>query len=201
MKISSRIAIVIGTLVATSAFAGNEKGNGGGAHVCAGSVEMYDLYEGRERYRLTPNLPSADTADRILEAVLERTAEASYENSEEFVPLLRNYIRKVRTNIFPTTATLVRLPDANELLIGRGCQYEQLANWDDRTGKLFVDDRLFSELRRVPAQEAALILHEAVYALARSRFEATTSTAAREVVARMIYGQNLRRLLLVLEKN
>ena len=199
MNLRSVLLTALTLASATTSWAGNEKGNGGGAHLCGNAVETYDLFEGRARYGLEETrFPEMDR-EEILALVLDRALRASPENAFLIKEIIKS-LELVRSRMLMTNARLVTIDDANELMVGNDCQYVQLGNWDDRTGSLFVAEKLFVEIHRSPIDEAAFFLHEAVYRVARTKLGKTNSTSSREVVARMIYGQGIRHLFAILKE-
>ena len=57
----------------------------------------------------------------------------------------------------------------------------QIANFTD-DGRLLIDSHLFNHPKFSPRDQAALLVHEAIYAYFRSRFEDRDSQRARRVV-------------------
>ena len=173
--------LVLGlALVSSVAMAGKEGGNGGGSHYCSGRSfqEVYDVYEGYNRYNIKPTGEKLSLKQHIDRAIL-RLKNANYEMGVEIEKAVQ-YIQDGHMLIRPNLK-LELIPDANILITDHGCSYKQLANWDDVSGNILVDGRIFDQLDSL--NKAALYIHEAVYKVARDRFGAENSDDVRKIVA------------------
>lgn len=162
----------------TLAFAGGDKGNGGGVHTCSdGSVEMYDLFEGRVRYGFKP-VSNLETK----EAYIDRALAKIHNTDPGFEWKVREQLAYLNTHVrLSDEVVLTPVGDANILLIGKGCSYQQLANWDEVTGNIFVEQKLFEKM--TPRNVAAFYIHEAIYKVLRELRISKTSDLARQIVA------------------
>lgn len=177
-------SLVLSSLTFGTAFAGNEKGNGGGVHVCNnGTVEMYDLYEGYTRYNFTPDVDNSLTIEGYLNRASKKVDKIhpgiGLKLKKEISYLLKEQHLLVRSNL-----NLKLIEDANILVVGNGCSYKQLANWDDRSGNVIVNANYYNRLDTI--NQAALYLHEALYKLDREYFSAYTSDDIRPIVANLL---------------
>jgi len=170
-----------------------ETGNGGGAWVCynpSGTIrwaQSVDLYEAEhtsierlsiERTNLIPvNKQVALATAKILEADRE-TFEAVTAKIKENGALL-----------VPTSMKLYVIDDANlhgepdpDDCKGGKIEYGQVANYTE-DGKILLATKLYDAMgRNSLTDQAALILHEAIYALLRERYTVNDSVKARKIV-------------------
>jgi hypothetical protein len=162
-----------------SAF-GNEKGNGGGVHVCQdGRIEVYDIYEGFTRYNLTPT-KNRKTADEYLAKAVSKIR-SQYPGVGYRVEKYVDYLRKEGHFLIRNNLNLYLIEDADILVTDVGCRYQQLANWDDRSENVLVKNEFFQRLDAL--NQAAIFLHEAVYKVARNYYNESNSDESRRIVA------------------
>ncbi len=165
---------------------GNGAGNGGGMHYCPGKKiqEMYDVYEGRERYRLTiPSTGFTVPEETIINNAIFKLARENV----TFAEAVKKQIVHLASPENFSLDELVKLalvPDANILRVDEGCEYRQLANWDDATNCITVKKSLYNVMDTFG--QAALKLHEAVYKAARLRNGVTDSDIVRRLVAELL---------------
>ncbi|MDH4467200.1 MAG: hypothetical protein QE271_04010 [Bacteriovoracaceae bacterium] len=185
MRTLARMVVFLTLALATKSFSkeGHGGGNGGGAHVCEnGEIDMYDIVEGEIRYGLEAEISEFDgkSEEEILSVVIGKVRKASNWLAEKIEAEL-NYVNanlRVLKNI-----QLKELPDANILFTRKNCKYVQLANWDDSTGKILVDQSIYeSEKFNSPLKRSYLKYHESAYKVARD-FGALNSDAVRRFVA------------------
>lgn len=172
--------LLLGLALISSVTYAKEGGNGGGAHYCPSRSfqEVYDIYEGYNRYNIAPTNKKLSMREHINRAI-KRIKHTDYRSGlqvEEAVNYLFNGHFLVRPNI-----RLVLIPDANILITDEGCTYKQLANWDDVSGNVIVDGKLYSQLDEL--NKAALYIHEAVYKVARDSYGDENSDRVRKIVA------------------
>jgi hypothetical protein len=166
-----------------------EGGNGGGAFVCRNtrgqilSAELVDFYEGKTEYKLTIQKIKADTEDQVNKAVVKYLSAAP-----EKTAALMESVQNVQTimNIVPN-AKLENTNDFNLRVAPKTCpggniRFEQLANYTD-DGKLTVDKDIHDALSNT--DKAGLILHEALYLLARKWQDVVSSREARRLTAHL----------------
>ena len=176
-------SLILGLLVlSTSAFAGKEGGNGGGVHLCPqrNSIEVYDLYEGFTRY----NVPLPQITDRPIQEYLTEAVTKIYNSNPKVgsnVERALNYLIQEDHFLIRDNVRLDLIDDANILIVDEGCSYGQIANWDNVSGNVIVDGKLFAKLNNL--NKAALYLHEAVYYQARRYWGARDSTSSRRLTA------------------
>ena len=160
--------IIVSILLLTSStFASTTGGNGGGVHYCFnGSVQMYDLYEGYNRHNIKTYINPNYSVDDYINRALNKIKNFDLEFSRK----IRGKIKYMNAgNIIMRKRIELRLvPDANILFVDEGCEYRQLANWDDLSGNIIVKEELFDKLATV--DKAAFYLHEAIYSFHRDVF-------------------------------
>lgn len=165
---------------------GNGAGNGGGMHYCPAKQiqDFYDVYEGRTRYRLS--IPSSGFT--VPEETIINNAITKLEKENvTFAAAVKEQIAHLASPDNFTLDDLVKLllvPDANLLRVDEGCEYRQLANWDDATNWVTVKKSLYEEMDTFG--QAALKLHEAIYKAARLRNKAPNSDQVRRLVAELL---------------
>jgi hypothetical protein len=172
------------------AHAGKE-GHGGSSVVCrdkAGqilSVDVLDLYEAREQYHLTV-ASQTGTAEEVAFRMLDRLIDTSRKNFEK-VP---RYLGPVISgkNVLPKGVRVKPVNDVFPAIEPREepnapqCKIEPLANYQEN-GTVLVDGDLWRRLS--PTQQAALYLHEAIYASLRESERAMDSRKARRITAHL----------------
>jgi hypothetical protein len=168
-------------------------GNGGGIHYCPGqkSQEMYDIYEGRVRYGLQYTVQQNATVDTYLNHALDRIRSVNYSIAKKIQETLIS-IRSGKL-IFNEKMVLTQIADANILLVDQGCEYKQLANWDDVSGNILVEKNLHEQMDAF--NQAAFLLHEAIYKYDRMNTMAKSSDRTRQIVANLFSDGNLEKLL------
>jgi hypothetical protein len=171
-------------------------GNGGDAKVCYDtenaivSVEMLDIYEGREMFQ-PPVLPVLESLGQneyeIAAAAVDRLPDFDRSRKAKLKEWIANFEREsVRLN----GITLVDLDDSQHILVPDGCKIEQIA-WQNepqfsRDPRYKIDNDLYSKMSG-PADRAALVLHEVIYREAVSLHH-SDSRAARAMTAMVASG-------------
>lgn len=163
---------------------GSDVGNGGGIHYCAHrpTQELYDLYEGSMRYELTiveSPLPKEEIVNTALNKLATVNPSFALEVSAIASKLLGPGGLSMKEGI-----RLTPVPDANIVMVNEGCEYRQLANWDDVTNRVFVKAEFYRELNEF--NRAAFLLHEAIYKAARVRRLLRNSDIVRRTVAELL---------------
>lgn len=157
------LLITLSMAASSFSFAGDRGGNGGGGHFCPnGMTEVYDLQEGRFRYKL-PILQLTGTRDEVMELGLQKIKE----DSPFFESILRREIVRVKEKMEFLSLKIERTLDADNLYVNENCEYLQIANWDTTVDRLIVSSSRWAELPE--AQKGVLIFHEAAYSLYRSK--------------------------------
>jgi hypothetical protein len=151
-------------LLSATAFAGNEKGNGGGVHYCANqkSLELYDVYEAQARFGYAIKESSLAVDVQVRNAVEKIKKNNPYIGKlvQEKVSYLKNGHMIVRAKV-----KLTPIGDANILIVDEGCSYKQLANWDEVSGNLIVNKDFYDRMSNT--NQAALYIHETLYKVGR----------------------------------
>ncbi len=167
---------------------GGSKGGGGGkAVVCRNSAgkiskaEVLDVFEAKNLFGLNPIVfaGNLDYAVKELKSDLMKTMDQPEVHLLPLVEHVRKIFRLVGSN-----AVLKPVDDAAEVIIPVGCNFEQLANYVD-DDLLLVSEEIWNALDIT--NQAALIMHEAIYRLERY-YGATDSRRSRKVVAHLISG-------------
>jgi tRNA splicing endonuclease len=173
--------LTLGTSMAQAQAMGGV-GNGGGTHWCPDKApEMYDIYEGKRRYKLEIVDDGSRTEDVIEKAILRvKSTNVTLANEiSKKIDFLNNGGLS-----FESGLALNRVPDANVLMVDKGCEYRQIANWDNASGRVFVNNDYYD--RMDDFNKAALILHEAIYAVSRERLQTDNSDSSRRLVADLL---------------
>ena len=174
---------ILAVLVALSfsAIAG-DKGNGGYSVVCRNddgtiaSAELLDIYEGRLIHNLNYTNNSLTVAALLSAAQYKVLTEKSF--SDKFI----REIRSIHSNLvfIPEGNVLESTEDALPSIKKKDCQFEQLANYTDN-GEIIVTQEIYDHLDNL--NKAALVVHEAVYAIRRKALGESTSVASRKLTA------------------
>lgn len=177
------LGLMILTISSYAYSSGGVDGGGGGSIVCRDaqgkitSAEILDLYEGRVQYSYIQRI-SQDSVDKQVEDVVERL---SFGRGPSFKSYLMSYARFVSNSkvILPDGTGLLPVNDANNIIVPKNCQIEQLANFTNQN-QVLVNGEIYNALDNT--NKAALIVHEALYKIFRM-YGTTNSTRARKSVA------------------
>jgi hypothetical protein len=160
---------------------GGVDGGGGKAVVCRGGdgkithAETLDLYEARTMYGYTPQVLSTPM-EKQARAALQRVPATSRAVLAYYVDLVLKNMK-----VLSTGAGLLPIDDSLESIFPKGCAAEQLANYR-ADQSILVDGEIWDALNET--ERAALVLHEALYALNRL-VKATDSRQTRHAVGRL----------------
>lgn len=177
--------ILLSLILTSHAFAG-DKGNGGYSIVCRDaqsgrvtSAELLDVYEGRVLYKRNFEVAQNSIAD-LVSAAQAKVADFGY-----FASKLQKEINLIEKNtiFIPEGNELEPTDDAFPPIKKKGCKFEQLANYTN-AGELLISTEIYDELDNV--NKAALIIHEAIYAIRRKSLGETTSQNTRRLVAHLL---------------
>lgn len=181
--------------ISSSVFAGVET-HGGGAFVCREitgeikneplAIELQDLWEGRERYGLPIERKNHLTADVQVDRALSRLA---VWNPSLYVLTLGAYSYVLR-NTTPIAQNSVITPpqDARSQIQKRHCPLEGAAQFDELSGKIYVNSEILSKMSTTDF--AALLLHESLYKALR-HFGDVNSARSRHFNAFLFSELNL----------
>ncbi len=152
----------LGIILALTAFASyaKEGGNGGGGHVCADKVEMYDLFEARERFDLSVPERDLSQEDTIKLGLIKVS-----QKYKLLAKLIEAELKDVESKFSLKNIAIERTLDADNLYHAPDCSYEQLANWDMGINKIVVNRPLW--LRMNSFNQGVLKFHEAAYSAYR----------------------------------
>jgi hypothetical protein len=167
--LASLVAFATLTLATAFAAGGNEVGNGGGVLICRDingkiiKTELLDLYEARVMRNLqlglgNPNEDYTLKVNRVLNQL------------EKISPIRAKKYKEMHNNFFSETAMvvdadLVFIPDAENLILPKGCKLEQIAiqNPPEFIGdNRYIINKEYWDLIDNNSK-AALILHEIIY--------------------------------------
>jgi len=193
MSNSKSAAFVVLGLMLTNlnfAMAGNESGHGGGTWVCRDTatdairwVKLVDLFEAKSEYGLTLDSFSTQPIDTQLSKVADKIKTANADIFSIYAEDLKN-LRA--TLLISENIDISHIPDAHfkvtpakDLCPGGKIDYEQVANFPDGQN-LVIAALLYSRLSL--AEQAALLVHEAVYKMYRDEIDLDNSDLAREAV-------------------
>jgi hypothetical protein len=179
--ITAMTFLTLGTSISHAQVMGGV-GNGGGTHWCPNKApEMYDVYEGIRRYKLNI-IEDGSRSEEIIKKALLRVqnsnATLAFELNKKINFLLEGGLS------LEDGIELRKVPDANVLMVDEGCEYRQLANWDNVTNRVFVNNDYYQSMSEL--NKAALILHEGIYSLSRDRLKVENSDSSRKLVAELL---------------
>jgi hypothetical protein len=176
--------IVLGLLIAFSAMAG-DKGNGGYSIVCRDnggpivSAELLDIYEGKVLYKKKYGSSDADPS-QIIQSVVAKVNNYSIFQAK----LVKELALLEKNKIFiPVGNELEPTDDAFPPIKKKGCEFEQVANYTS-LGELLISEEIYERFDN--ANKAALMIHEAIYAIRRKSLGDTNSQASRRFVAQLL---------------
>jgi hypothetical protein len=176
------------SLITNPAQAGDKGGgNGGGIHYCplATTIEkaqMYDVYEAFTRYDY--NIPQTDEpVEEIVKRALKKVAKQDT-FLEAIIFKQVDYLLKGKHLLLRSNIDLTPISDHKILVKNKDCSYEQLANWDEKSGNVMVAKEYYELLDNI--SKAALILHEAIYKVGRDYFHDESSENTRRIVGEML---------------
>lgn len=158
---------------------GGVDGGGGNAIVCLNelgsiqSAELLDLFEGTSMYSLNIQRSSRPMEEQLAQA-LQRVPPSSRDLIEAYTGIVRRNM-----TILPTDTKLDKVHDSFEVVLPKNCKVEQLARFYSQD-RILIDGEIWTKLEET--DRAALILHEAIYAVNRV-FGASDSRRSRHIVA------------------
>ena len=160
--------LIIWVLFSINAYAG-EVGNGGDVVVCKHptgklkSIELLDVFEARlDSRHIDPNWPDDSPLEKVRHFLLPLAAA-----DNALYKALRNELTVFMTSTaYVDNIILTDIPDSDELMIGKGCELEQIAinrgnNRLPGRSKYLISNDLWKLLDN--DNKAALILHEIIY--------------------------------------
>lgn len=172
---------------------GHEVGNGGGAWVCSTSqstinwIQTVDLFEAENEFDLileTYTDPLQQIVDRVMQRIqavdpqLYRTL-APRVSSLELLSHSPPAIVRRNDPLAVVDDAAYRLVPSTARCPGGEIHYEQVVNFTHQ-GRILVQSQLFEALS--PRDQAALVVHEALYHYRRERFRDSHSAATRRII-------------------
>lgn len=184
-NISNTLALVVSLMaLSTDAFAGPSTGGGGGAFVCYnsdGSIrnsELVDLWEARNLKSLPiPN--SSVNAWVQAESAIQRLMPINFDIARHSLVILNEM--KSRIEWLQPGVKLNPPTDVGNVFIKPNCPLAGAAYYDDYAKKVYIDREIMNSMIS-ETDVAALLAHEALYRLFRTRFNAVDSIATRAIV-------------------
>ena len=224
MKLKARLLSLLGLAAALSplpALAGPGISGGGKGVICRSSsgkirrAELLDLWEARNLHQTPVTLRGS--VPEMVETALVNLSQSirtddfrwvyqgvSYQGPEALLWALRTQAAQFfQTPGSPDISKLrplrkMRLTltdDSYEAVLPADCEIEQIVNYQDEGylgGTILLNQDLFERLS--PADQAALIAHEALYKVLRGKFGETNSLRVRRAVGQAFAGLKLSSL-------
>lgn len=168
---------------AAVAYPAGKEGHGGNAVVCRDeaskiySVEVLDLWEGREEFELQIQEPMG-TAEEIAQQLSHRMAFVDSDYYSKVGNVVAEIIRK--KTMLEDGLILDPIPDSFPVIQSPKCKIEQLAVYKGN-GVVLIATSLWKHLTN--SQQAALYLHEAIFKVLRDRELVWDSRKARVITA------------------
>jgi hypothetical protein len=168
---------------------GGMDGGGGRSMVCRGangqikSAELFDFYEGKVQYKISPRI-SQESFDYQVEKIVQVLGHA---RGNDFLQTLKIYTQYVISNMntMEGGVGLVPVEDSKHVITPpKGCQFEQLANFTSQN-QLLINGEIWNQLSET--DKAGLVIHEALYKIFRN-YGATDSVRVRKSVALLFSG-------------
>ncbi len=156
---------------------GGQIGNGGYALVCRDSdkkvveAQTLDLFEGKELWHKTYDTKGLRVFSKL----------SAFPGFRDTLKELISDTDKI-VKFVSSEFELLPTQDAFPVILKKGCQYEQLANYTD-DGDLLVSSEIFDKLSKL--DKLAFLIHESVYAIFR-QLGATDSRDARRLTAELL---------------
>ncbi len=183
--------IILLVLFSTIVFSGERGGNGGGVHVCENNVELYDFYEARN-----PRLHNLPVWKSIPEVSLEAYLEKALAHIQKDIPSISNRVKAQLNKILeiPKDQLIINqgiplILDADIPMTDEGCDYDQVANWNNRFERVFFRKKYYDLMDNM--NKAGLYIHETLYKLSRDSAISHNSDKIRKVVGKIFSDELL----------
>lgn len=189
MKLWISLAFI---MVSAISFA-KEGGNGGGVHDCGSrGVELYDFYEGRSA--LLHNIPVWKVDSKLtIKDYLDKAIAHMESDIPEVVEQIKLKLREILAIPYENlviNVSIPLIPDADIAIVDEGCEYRQVANWNERFNKVIFSRSVFERLDNM--SKAGLFIHEVIYKLSRdSKVSMQNSDLVRKIVAKIFSNEKL----------
>lgn len=176
--------LFIWVLFSINAYAG-EVGNGGDVVVCKDSngklksIELLDVFEARLDSR---NIDLGWPDDSPMVKIREALSPLGFLDNDLYRALTNEAKTFYKNSKFVDNIVLTDIPDSDELMIGKGCELQQIAinrggNRLPGQSKYVISNDLWKLLDN--DNKAALILHEIIYDYFKENFNHTNSIVSR----------------------
>lgn len=167
-------------------------GNGGGAWVCQNAdalgtlrwAQLVDLYEARTEFGLIQQEMGERNYHEIIDLIrmkLFSVDKGFYEGIQKQLETVEPNLVFVDADLEIVDDALYRIRPSKKECLGGTISYVQLANYTNY-GKILIQKGVFEDPRLGEVDKAALMIHEAVYAYLRERFQEKDSVCARRIV-------------------
>ena len=182
--------------------AGTESSGGGPSVYCAnasnpdGIAQMYDFFEGRVRYGL--NIPTTNSLSKeaLIEAALTKLEIINYGIAQDVKSEYENLTKQIK--FLPDgilMGPVTDLGNAEAALTPVGCQIVY-AGYVEQSGRLSISKNIFKHFTET--DKAGLLLHEAIYSLARKATTQDNSRSTR-ILNSFLFSDEVHPSPLVLE--
>lgn len=190
------IILAVSFLLPLAANATREVGNGGTGVYCKNEkdpkkrVQLFDLYEGSVLLKIVPLESPLEFKDYALgfSAYLDNMI-GGPTSFHDRIQYIINSIQFVEAG-----QGLVSTDDLDNFIYPKNCDLVQILNYKD--GRVWVDGDYWNQLSNI--NQAAAILHEAIYAYAREQDESSSaadgdfnSARTRQIVALLMAGRKI----------
>ncbi len=197
-------------LVTSISYAGGMEGGGAKGVVCRDikgaikSAELLDLWEARVIYKREVKHPEESLSEQVSQAIEalkysidsgSMTFNGKYYSPSEYVAYSLRATADLFLNQGPSverlhSVVLADVPDSFEAAMPQDCKIEQIINFmDSSTHPLILVNQDIVDKMDITNQ-AALIAHEAYYALLRSYSHETNSIRTRRAIGFVFAGNN-----------
>ena len=165
------------------AFAGTESSGGGPSVFCPnatipeGVAQLYDFFEGRLRYGLNVPITNNLSKEAQVEIALKKLEAIDYGVAQDVKAEYANILKQIKyipDGIFMSPVT--DLGNAEAPLVPVGCQLIY-SGFFEQSGQLSISRTVFDRFSET--EKAGLLLHEAIYALARDASNQSNSRSTR----------------------
>lgn len=172
--------------VQSLAMHGKDGGNGGVSVVCRNSdgkitsAETLDLFEGKNQFNLTYPGVSTNHNDLIKFAKLKMIDNPIF--LKQFNEILSDVLTKLV--FLPNGIGLKATEDDFPIITKKGCKAEQLANYEDKEEKIYIDEEIYAKLSEY--DKAAFFIHETIFKMDRINHNQVKSINSRKLTANLL---------------
>jgi len=193
MKQINVLLFLVLLLIASLSHAARDVGNGGGSWVCrepSGEIRwsrLIDTFEAENEFGLTPLKAGGKSVQELVRDYLKALGKMDLEFSNDVSLALEKIYYLTPSNVVRFTDqeleviddSIYRIKPRKDSCLGGKINYEQVVNFK-RDGQVLVQKNLHASLSK--EDQAALILHEGVYAVRRLKNFDINSLLTRRIV-------------------